>query len=64
LENDMLLAATAYLANKPDGIVLAFLVVALVLFIVSAVVAGMVRAFYATAIAAGLAFFTLAFMIN
>ena len=59
-----LLAVTVYLANKPDGIVLAFLVVSLVMFVVCAVVAALVRAFYACFLAAGLAFFTLAFMVK
>lgn len=59
-----MLAVAAHLANSPSGGVLICLVVALVLFVISAVVAGLVRAFYATLMAAALAFFTLAFLVS
>lgn len=59
----MSIAAT-YLANKPQGAVLTFLIVALVLFAVAAVAAGYWRAFWALVICAGLFFLTLAFVVS
>ena len=59
-----MLAVTSYLANKPDGIVLAFLIVALVLFVIAAALAYQVKALWATVVAAGLAFFVLAFLFH
>lgn len=60
----MLLAASTYLANKPDGGVLVCLVIAIVLFVVAAVGAAFFKAFWATVLCAGFAFFVLAFMIK
>lgn len=60
----MLLAASTYLANKPDGGVLICLVIAIVLFVVAGVAAAFWKAFWACVICGGLAFFVLAFLIK
>lgn len=59
-----LLAAATHLANTPDGGVLVCLVIAVVLFVVAGVAAAFVRAFWATIVCAGLAFFVLAFLFK
>ena len=59
-----MIAASTYLANKPDGGVLVCLVVALVLFVVAGVAAAWWKAFWACVVCAGLAFLTLAFLIK
>jgi hypothetical protein len=59
-----LLAASTYLANKPDGGVLICLVVALVLLVLAAALAGFFRAFWACLVCGGLFFFVLAFMLK
>ena len=60
----MIVAASTYLANKPDGGVLVCLVVALVLFVVAGVAAAFWKAFWACVVCAGLAFLTLAFLVH
>jgi hypothetical protein len=59
-----MLSVVVHLANKPSGIVLAFLWISLVAFAAGAVAAFMVKAFYAAAIAVGLAFFVASFMVT
>jgi hypothetical protein len=59
-----MLSAVAHLANNPTGAVLIVIVVAVVLFAVSAVVAVLERAFWAGLVAAGLGFGFLAFLIS
>jgi hypothetical protein len=59
-----MIAASTYLANKPDGGVLVCLVVALVLFVVAGVAAAFWKAFWACVVCAGLAFLTLAFLVH
>lgn len=64
-----MIAVTHYLATKPEGGVLVCLIVAIVLFILAAIVSYPARAWpyavalFSTLIAAGLAFLTLAFLI-
>lgn len=60
----MLAVAGAYLATKPTGAVLWMLWVAVVSFGVAAVVGLVFRTFYATALAIGLLFFALAFLVK
>jgi hypothetical protein len=60
-----MLAAATYLANKPDGGVLVCLVIAVVCFVIAAVVAAwLFKAFWATLVCAGFVFLTLAFMLK
>jgi hypothetical protein len=54
----------AYLATKPTGGPLTCLIVAIVLFVVAGVAAGFWKAFWACVVCAGLAFFTLAFLVS
>jgi hypothetical protein len=64
-----MLAVTHYLATKPQGGSLICLVIAIVLFVIAAVVSFPARAWpyaialFSTLIAAGLAFFVLAFLV-
>jgi hypothetical protein len=54
----------AYLATKPTGGPLTCLIVAIVLFVVAGVAAAWWKAFWGCVICAGLAFFTLAFLVS
>ena len=54
----------AYLASKPVDATLTVLLVAVILFCVSGVVAVMAKAFYAALVAAGLAALTVAFLVS
>jgi uncharacterized MnhB-related membrane protein len=58
------LVAASYLANKPAGVVLVYLIVAAVLCAVAAVVAGMARDLYRALIAVALLGLVAAFLTH
>ncbi len=58
------LATALHLGNKPSGVVLLILIVAFLCFFAGAVAAYIMKAFWAIAIAVGLALFVLAFVVT
>jgi hypothetical protein len=60
----LIAAAGTYLANKPAGTNLAFLIVALIMFALATAVALFFRAFWAAVLCLGLVFFVLAFIVS
>jgi hypothetical protein len=59
-----LAAVVIHLANKPHGWALAFLVIAMIAFLVGGVYAFLLRAFWACVLMVGLIFFVGAFIVS
>ena len=61
-----MLAVATYLANKPTGLVQVFLLIAVILFVIGAIYAAVIKpgVFWASIISGGLAALVLAFLVH